>query len=227
VWAAIEFAVLAALACVRAKLWTYGSDTGTFAQVVADSFGGMRNGVEAGSHFRYHWSPSLALLWPLVALTRSALPLQLVQAAATVGCAPLIAMLARPYAGDPIAQRLGLLTLLYPPLLALGFDEFHELGLFTPLVLGLFVAADRGRWLWFALCATVGVGLREDAALTLLVFGAALLVLALRSRSQGNGLLDGAPREPRNLAIAGAALAGAAAAAMLLYFGAIAPRFGG
>ncbi|MFY9719081.1 MAG: DUF2079 domain-containing protein [Candidatus Cybelea sp.] len=227
VWAAVEFAVLAALACVRAKLWTYGSDTGTFAQVVADAFGGMRNGVEAGSHFRYHWSPSLALLWPLVALTRSALPLQLVQAAATVGCAPLIALLARPYAGDPIAQRLGLLALLYPPLLALGFDEFHELGLFTPLVLGLFVAADRGRWLWFALCGAVGVGLREDAALTLLVFGATLLVIALRSRSQGNGLLDGSPREPRNLAIAGAALAGTAAAALLLYFGVIAPRFGG
>ncbi len=54
--------VLAALAVVRAKLWTYGSDTGTFAQIVADAFNGMRNGVEAGSHFRYHWSPSLGLL---------------------------------------------------------------------------------------------------------------------------------------------------------------------
>ncbi|MFZ0364214.1 MAG: hypothetical protein WAL67_08405, partial [Candidatus Cybelea sp.] len=63
-WCGVEFVVLAALAVVRAKLWTYGSDTGTFAQIVADAFGGMRNGVEAGSHFRYHWSPSLALLWP-------------------------------------------------------------------------------------------------------------------------------------------------------------------
>ena len=93
-WAAIEFIVLAVLACVRAKLWTYGSDTGTFAQIVADAFGGMRNGVEAGSHFRYHWSPTLALLWPLVALTRSALGLQLLQAAATVVCAPLLAAVA-------------------------------------------------------------------------------------------------------------------------------------
>ena len=98
-WSLVEFVVLAALAIVRAKLWTYGSDTGTFAQIVADAFGGMRNGVEAGSHFRYHWSPSLALLWPLVATTRSALPLQFVQAAATVACAPLVAALARPYVG--------------------------------------------------------------------------------------------------------------------------------
>ncbi len=51
-WSLVEFVVLAALAIVRAKLWTYGSDTGTFAQIVADAFGGMRNGVEAGSHFR-------------------------------------------------------------------------------------------------------------------------------------------------------------------------------
>ena len=135
----------------------------------------MRNGVEAGSHFRYHWSPSLALLWPFVAVTRSALPLQLVQAAATACCAPLVAALARPYTGRRIAEALGVVTLLYPPLLALGFDEFHELGLFTPLVLALVLCADRRSWTAFALCAAAAIGLREDAALTLVVFG---LVLA-------------------------------------------------
>jgi Predicted membrane protein (DUF2079) len=40
-------------------------------------------------------------------------------------------------------------------------------------------------------------------------------------------LLDGSPREPRKLAIAGALLAAGAAAALLLYFGVIAPQFGG
>ncbi|HMF28109.1 MAG TPA: DUF2079 domain-containing protein, partial [Candidatus Cybelea sp.] len=158
-WATVEFAVLAALAVVRTKLWTYGSDTGTFAQVVHDAFGGMRNGVESGSHFRYHWSPSLALLWPFVAATRSALSLQLVQAAATAACGPLVAALARPYAGRNLAAAMGLLALLYPPLLALGFDEFHELGLFTPLALGLVLAADRRRWIWFAACGLVAIGL--------------------------------------------------------------------
>lgn len=229
-WAAVEFVVLAALAVVRAKLWTYGSDTGTFAQIVADAFGGMRNGVEAGSHFRYHWSPSLALLWPLVAATRSALPLQLLQAAATVSCAPLVAALARPYAGTKVADSLGYVTLLYPPLLALGFDEFHELGLYAPLILALFVAADRGRWMWFALAAIVAVGLREDAALTLAVFGVVLLVIALRARpraTQGDGLLDGYIAQPRALAFAGGGLAFASCAALALYYGVIAPRLGG
>jgi len=214
VWAAIEFAVLAVLAVVRTKLWTYGSDTGTFAQIVADAFGGMRNGVEAGSHFRYHWSPTLALLWPLVALGRSALPLQLLQAAATVACAPLVAAIARPYASAKMAYALGYVTLLYPPLLALGFDEFHELGLFTPLVLALFLAAERSRWTWFAICAALAIGLREDAALTLVFFGLALLGIA-RSR------------QSRALAWAGGGLALASAAALVSYFVLIVPRFGG
>ncbi len=226
-WAAVEFVVLAALAIVRTKLWTYGSDTGTFAQIVADAFGGMRNGVEAGSHFRYHWSPSLAVLWPLVALTRSALPLQLVQAAATVACAPLLAALARPYVGPRIGNALGIVSLLYPPLLALGFDEFHELGLFAPIVLGLFLAADRGRWGWFAICAAFGIGLREDAALTLCVFGIALAVIGTRSRRGGRGLLDGFSSQPRALTTAGGALAFGSAAALLVYYGVIAPHLGG
>lgn len=227
--------MLAALAVVRAKLWTYGSDTGTFAQIVADAFGGMRNGVEAGSHFRYHWSPSLALLWPLVAMTRSALPLQLVQAAATVACAPLVAALARPYAEKRLADSLGLLTLLYPPLLALGFDEFHELGLFAPLALGLVLAADRGRWIWFAICAIVAIGLREDVALTLVVFGIVLIAIAARNTrpiiqaasEEGRGLLDGVASVPRRLAIAGSALATGAAAALAAYYAIVTPQLGG
>jgi len=214
-WALVEFAVLAALAVVRTKLWTYGSDTGTFAQIVAGTFSGMRDGLEGGSHFRYHWSPSLALLWPFVAATHSALPLQLVQAGATAICAPLVALLARPRVGERVASGLGYLTLLYPPLLALGFDEFHELGLFTPLVLALFLFADRRRWLWFGSCALVAIGLREDAALTLVVFGVALVAIARHAPA------------PRELAAAGAALAAGALLALVTYYGVITPRLGG
>ncbi len=227
IWAVVEFAVLAGLAVARSVLWTYGSDTGTFAQIVHDAFGGMRNGVEAGSHFRYHWSPSLAVLWPLVAAARSALPLQLVQAAATVCCAPLVAVLAVPYTGRRLAQALGFVTLLYPPLLALGFDEFHELGLFAPLVLALVLCADRRRWPGFALCAALAAGLREDAALTLVVFGLVLVGVARRGRSQGQGLLDGFAVAPRELGVAGGALAVGAASALGVYYGLITPRFGG
>lgn len=219
--------MLAALACVRAKLWTYGSDTGTFAQIVHDAFGGMRNGVEGGSHYRYHWSPSLALLWPLVALTRSALPLQIAQAAATVACAPLVCALARRYTGGRLAIRLAYVTLLYPPLLALGFDEFHELGFFTALVLGMFVAIDEGRWIWFGLCAALVLGLREDAAATLIAFGAVLFAIGVRPSQRGAGLLDDAPRNPKAVSAAGALTVLCSIGVLLLYYLAIVPRFGG
>lgn len=227
IWAFLEFAVLAGLAVVRTKLWTYGSDTGTFAQIVAGTFDGMRNGVEGGSHFRYHWSPSLALLWPFVAIPHSAIGLQLVQAAATSLCAPLIAAFARPYVGTRLAERFALIVLIYPPLLALGFDEFHELGLFTPLVLALALFADRGCWIAFALCALAAIGLREDAALTLAVFGIVLCVVAARARPSGRGLLDGFVPKPRALAAAGAALSAAAVGALAFYYGIVTPRLGG
>jgi uncharacterized membrane protein len=227
IWAAVEFAVLAVLAIVRAKLWTYGSDTGTFAQIVADALHGMRNGVESGSHYRYHWSPSLVLLWPLVAVTGSALPLQLLQAAATALCGPLVTWIARPYAGSRAAVALGLLTLIYPPLLALGFDEFHELGLFAPLVLALVGFADRGRWAAFALFAIVVLGLREDAALTLGFFGIVLWGIGLRAGACGNGLLDGVAKTPGALRFAGSAVTLSSAASLLVYYAIVAPRLGG
>jgi uncharacterized membrane protein len=136
----------------------------------------------------------------------------------------LISALARPYAGERLAQQLGILTLLYPPLLALGFDEFHELGLFSVLVLALFLAADRGRWVSFAICGLAAVGLREDAALTLIFFGAALAYLGARRHRNGVGLLDGSPR--RGTALAGGLLASAGIASLSIYFLAIVPRVG-
>ncbi|MBV8531827.1 MAG: DUF2079 domain-containing protein, partial [Candidatus Eremiobacteraeota bacterium] len=112
-------------------------------------------------------------------------------------------------------------------LLALGFDEFHELGLFTPLALGLVLAADRQRWVAFALCAIAAVGLREDAALTLVAFGIALLAIGIRPHARGQGLLDGFAPRPRSVAIAGGALALGGGATLAVYYGIVTPRLGG
>src|SRR5579885_3150706 len=111
------FAILAALAAVRAADWSYGADTGTFVQIVLDAFGGMRNGVEGTTHYRFHWSPALALLWPFLAATHSLWVLQMILAAATVACAPLLAAIARARGvADGLAQRIGAVALVYPPL---------------------------------------------------------------------------------------------------------------
>ncbi|MFN2461025.1 MAG: DUF2079 domain-containing protein, partial [Candidatus Velthaea sp.] len=208
-WSATAFVVLCALDVARAALWTYGADTGTFAQIVLDAFGGMRNGIEHGTHYRYHWSPALAVLWPFVAATHSALALQFVQAAATVAAAPLVYALVAPRAGADVALRAAILTLLYPPLVAVGWGEFHEIGLFPMLALGALVTADRRCWGWFAVCVAAAAGLREDVCIEFILAGAALGIARWRSRR------------------AWFAAAAAAAASLALYYAVVLPRAGG
>jgi uncharacterized membrane protein len=194
---------------VRVDRWTYGADTGTFAQVILDAFGGMRNGIEHGTHYRYHWSPALVLLWPFMALSRAAITLQVIQSAATVACAPLLYALAAPRAGPRLALRIALLALFYPPLLAVGWGEFHEVGLYAPLALGALVAADRRRWWAFAACVTIACGLREDVCLEFAIAGAALGIGGWRSRR------------------AWFATAALALASLAVYYGVVIPRVGG
>ena len=182
----VAFVVLAGLAAVRARDWSYGADTGTFAQIVLDAFGGMRNGVEGTTHYRFHWSPALVLLWPFLTTTRSIWVLQTILAAATVACAPLLAAIARGGFGrGPIdastADRIGAVALVYPPLIAVGFGEFRDLGLLPALALAWWLAVRRRAWPWVAVCAVLLAGLREDVCLELALVGAAVALTAARA----------------------------------------------
>jgi len=180
------FAILLALAAVRARAWSYGADTGTFAQIVLDAFGGMHNGVERTTHYRFHWSPTLVLLWPFLAATHSIWVLQAILAAATVACAPLLAAIARCGFGRgqldaAIADRIGAVALVYPPLIAVGFGEFRDLGLLPPLALAWWLALQRRSWGWVAVCAVLLAGLREDVCLELAIVGAVVALRAVRA----------------------------------------------
>ena len=182
----VAFVVLAALAAVRARDWSYGANTGTFAQIVLDAFGGMRNGVEGTTHYRFHWSPALVLLWPFLATTHSIWVLQTILAAATVACAPLLAAVARcGFARGPldagIADRIGAVALVYPPLIAVGFGEFRDLGVLPALALAWWLALQRRAWRWVAVCALLLAGLREDVCLELAIVGAVVAVNAARA----------------------------------------------
>lgn len=190
-WSAAAFAVLAALAAVRAADWSYGADTGTFVQIVLDAFGGMHDGVERTTHYRFHWSPSLVLLWPFLAATHSVWVLQAVLALATAACAPLLAACARPRLGPALADRCGYVALVYPPLVAVGFGEFRDLGLLPALALGWWLALERRSWGWAALTALLLAGLREDVCLELVLVGAALAVLAARAGDRPRALAAG------------------------------------
>jgi uncharacterized membrane protein len=209
------FLILAAAAAVRAAGWTYGADTGTFVQLILDVPHGMNDALEAGSHFRYHDSPTLVLLWPLLAALPYALTLQIVQVIATLATAPLLTALLRPYTGAALAARVGILALLYPPLLALGFNEFHEVGLLSPLVVGMVLAADRRMWVAFGICVLLLIGIREDVCLEVAIAG---ITFALAGTPAGRS---------RALMLAGIAAAVAALAVDAVYYGVAVPRLGG
>ena len=214
----VAFVALTAMAAVRAFDWSYGADTGTFVQIVLDAFGGMHNGVEHTTHYRFHWSPALVLLWPFLATTHSVWVLQTILAAATVACAPLLAAIARcGFAGTRlqprIPDRIGAVALVYPPLVAVGFGEFRDLGLLPVLALGWWLALQRRSWPWVAVCALLLAGLREDVCLELAIVGVVVGLNALR-----NG-----DRAKLVAALGSAALASISAA---IYVFAVLPRVG-
>jgi uncharacterized membrane protein len=184
-WSGLAFLVLAVLAAVRTADWSYGADTGTFVQIVLDAFGGMNNGVERTTHFQFHWSPTLVLLWPFLAATHSLWVLQVVLGAATVACAPLLAAIARARGVDGgVADRIGAVALVYPPLVAVGFGEFRDLGLLPVLALGWWLALERRAWVWLAVCAVLLAGLREDVCIELAILSAAVGIAGIVRRDR-------------------------------------------
>lgn len=212
-WSIVAFVLLAIAAAVRSADWSYGADTGTFVQIILDAFGGMRDGVEHGTHYRFHWSPTLMLLWPFLAATRSLWVLQVILAGATVVCAPLLTAIARPRLGSRLAERCGAVALVYPPLVAVGFGEFRDLGLLPPLALGWWLAIERRAWWWVATCALLLAGLREDVCLELAIAGGVIAI-------------DGLRRADRARVLAGAGSAGLALLSDAIYAFVVLPRVG-
>ena len=223
-------AVFFALAIARWHLWTFGTDTGTFAQVTLDAFGGFRDGPERGTHFRFHWAPLLATLEPLVAIARSGLALQLAQIVLIGSSALPLYGIARGYVGSARAAWYASLVLIYPPLAAVAFTEFHEIAFYPALALGIIWAAEYARWRAFAVLAIASALVREEACMVLAIVGLALAAIGLVRRGAlrgvGEGMLVGSPREPERLAVAGIGLTIVNLAALAIYYLVVIPRVG-
>ena len=218
--AAASFAVVfSALAWDRWRIWSFGSDTGTFTQAILAAAHGWADGPEQGSHFFYHFSPVLALLYPLLALTHAPLALQIAQVLLIAATAPAFYALVAPYTDRRIAQRLAVLVLLYPPLTSLAFGEFHELAFLPVLLVLLLWAADRCRWGWFAVLALACLATREDVCVELSVVSAALALWCVARRgSAQRGMLIGEPRAPGAAAAAFATLSISGAVVAAAYY---------
>ena len=223
---AVYAVVFSALAAWRWHVWSYGSDTGTFTQAILDA-PAFRNGPEGGSHFRFHFSPVLALLQPLLALSHSPLALQLAQVVLVALCAPVLFAIVRPYVEETIAIRVTYVALLYPPLASIAFGEFHEVAFFPLLALGLLWAADRGRWEWFALCGVLALCTREDICLEMAAIGIVMaIVLVARRRADAGGFLSGIALRWKVSAPAFAALGVAGAVVAATYYHVVVQLYG-
>ncbi len=223
-------AVLGAFAVIRWNIWTYGTDTGTFAQVVHAAFSGFVDGPEQGTHFAFHWAPILIALYPLVAAFHAGLALQLAQIVLIGATAIPLFAIARAYTTQERAFAYAALALLYPPLGAVAFTEFHEIAFYPVLALALFWAADRARWSAFAAFALLAACVREEACIVLAIVGIAFAVIGFLRRNarfaRRPGLLTGAPLEPERLVAAGIGLALANVAALAIYYGIVIPHVG-
>ncbi|GAC1306248.1 MAG: hypothetical protein NVSMB21_08800 [Vulcanimicrobiaceae bacterium] len=223
-------AILCGLATWRWQLWSFGTDTGTFAQVVHDAFGGFRDAPEQGTHFRFHWAPLLALLQPLVALTRSGLVLQYAQVVLIAATALPLYGLARSYVPAGRAFAYASLALVYPPLAAVAFTEFHEIAFYPVIAVGLIWAAERARWRAFVALGLASALVREEACIVFAIVGLVFAGIGFARRSierrTGDGLLAGTPREPERLALAGLALASVNLGALAFYDRVVIARVG-
>jgi uncharacterized membrane protein len=235
-------AILCGGALWRWHVWSYGADTGLFAQAIADTFGGFRDGPEVGTHFRFHWAPMIGTLWPLVAVFRSGLVLQFAQAALVGASAIPLYALARSYVSERTASGIAGLLLVYPPLLAVAFTEFHEIAFYPLVSFALFWAADRARWRVFSVLAVVSALVREEACIVYAIVGLSFACIGfVRARATvlprtpsrldrlgaASGLLVGTPLEPHRLLVGGLGLTAVNALALYVYYGLVTPRLGG
>jgi len=87
---AIYFVALTLLGIDRYVIYRSGADLGLFVQAITDRAHGMRNQIEGGSHYIYHFAPLLSVVTPILLLARSPITLSVVQALAGALTAPAI-----------------------------------------------------------------------------------------------------------------------------------------
>jgi uncharacterized membrane protein len=226
--AGVYIVVLSIFAVHRWNILTFDGDTGIFAQVILNAAHGFRNAPEGGSHFQFHFSPIVAVLYPLVADTHSALVLQFAQIVLIGLVAPATYLLFRPYLSPRVCTSLAFVSLFYAPIAAVGETEFHELAFFPLLLTMLVWGADRERWGWFATFGACCVLVKEDVGLELglVAFAIAVVVWLRRDSSLREGLLFGVPRSPGAVAAAFLSLGLAAVIVVAGYFASTRAVFG-
>ena len=184
--------ILAALAVARHRAyWTARFDVGNMWQAIWTSAHGdlllSTNGAgEQASRLAGHVDPLLLVFTPIAWITRSPVPILVLQPLlVALGALPLYALARRHFDGWP-AVVCALTWLVYPPLWWLVLDEFHPLAFAAPLLVGCVWAIETGRNGWLASLAVLAALSKEEVGLTLAVLG---VWMAIRHGRRVAGLI--------------------------------------
>ncbi|MCB9730551.1 MAG: DUF2079 domain-containing protein [Deltaproteobacteria bacterium] len=164
--------------------WSSLIDLGLFYELYDNPQGRLLYSPTLGMSFLgEHFSPTLALLWPLVALVRTPVTLLAIQAATIAAGAWLIYDLA---ALRTRSHLLGLAMLLAyalcPYIQQAAFYDFHLDMLEPPLLIGFVLAIHRRRTGWMWLTALLLWGTKEDTFIYTSVIAVVLLIAEGRRR---------------------------------------------
>jgi uncharacterized membrane protein len=159
------------------------------------------------SRLAAHVDPVLVLFAPFYRFTDSAVPLLVGQALiVALGALPAFWLGRRWLGDDRLALAGAAVWLLYPPLMWATLTEFHPVTLAAPLLMYCIWAAEEGRLGVLAVCAPLALLCKEEVGLALVVLG---IWMAVRHRRR----------------LAGAVLAGASLAWVIVALAVIVPHF--
>lgn len=167
--------------------WSSLIDLGLFYELYDNPEGRLLYSPTLGMSFLgEHFSPTLALLWPLVAIARSPVTLLAIQAASiAAGAFLLYELAARRTKSHLLALALLLAYALCPYVQQAAFYDFHLDMLEPPLIFGFALACisdRRDRHLWMWLCAVLLWGTKEDTFIYTSVMAAVFLIAEGRRR---------------------------------------------
>ncbi len=175
--------ILSVLGAIRYSVHRNFVDFGIFTQTAASAFGCFCNQIE-GSHWAFHFSPILYVVGAILYVWHSPLVLVVVQALAGGLALPAVYGLVARRSEKTVARLATLVAALYPALLGLTFNDFHENG-FAPAAVAWTLWAFDGR-LVGATCifAAITLCIKEDQAI-FLAFAGALGAWRFRGSSLG------------------------------------------
>ena len=178
---ALLWHVIVVLRYYSFHLWTY--DSGIFSNIIFNiSHGEIYSSIIGQNYLGEHFVPSLAVISLFYKIYPSIHWMLAFKIVSFWICPILFWLILRNELNNERLARawslaIGFLWLLfYSPIVSATSYEFQPSALAPPLILLAFLALSRARWMWFAVCVLLLLGLKEHTGAVLIGFGCYLFL---------------------------------------------------